>query len=140
MKNQFRQPLSRDKWDEIFMNELKNEPTKTFSRQLTKNWKWHSLLTFTCSQSLTKEILEKVWNVFKVNNKNTRTMSLIASVVRWNYSKLTLVFCLISAQKVLLFYIYYISNLPHNIDYWDILECKTDSDTFIKYSKSNMVL
>ena len=33
-----------------------------------------SLLTFTCSK-LTVETIEKVWIMFKVNNKNIRTIS-----------------------------------------------------------------
>ena len=38
------------------------------------------LLALTCSKSII-ETVEKVWNMFKFNNKNTRTMSLFEGII-----------------------------------------------------------
>ena len=53
---------------------------------------------FTCSK-LTIETLEQVWNMFKVNNKDTRTMPGVFIVNFEHISHLVLVFLLLTLNK-----------------------------------------
>ena len=50
---------------------------KKTKKQKTKTNSIQSQLIIICSKS-TRKTLEKVWNMFKVNNKNTRTASLMS--------------------------------------------------------------
>ena len=66
-------------------------------------------LTFTCSKSTTKT-LEKVWNIFKVNSKNTRTTPDVFIVNSEHNSHLFLLF--------LVFLLASLANVTANDVHW----------------------
>ena len=80
---------------------LNPNPEFARSQQQKHLTKVTNQLTFTCSES-TIETLEKGWNVFRVNNKVTRTMSQPSSVFIVNFehiSHLFSVFLLFTLNK-----------------------------------------
>ena len=85
--------LRRRRWSSSLTRLCNNSDDERKDRQKKKNIQQ----TFTCSKSTIKT-LKKVWNMFKVNNKNTRTMSLTS--FWWIYCYLWTYFITFSSASI----------------------------------------